>query len=101
MSCRLSQIGNFTLDLIFDTKQDKNFANEKREVILHSGDALVFGGPSRLIGHNVASIVPNTSPLANLRDARLNLTFREHTRRAKGEKSEKREKSENEGPKYV
>jgi len=80
----------------------KNFKNEKREVTLNSGDALIFGGPSRQIGHNVASIVPNSSPLAFLRDARLNLTFREHTRRARGEKIEKIEGNEKsaEGPKY-
>eukprot|EP00026_Physarum_polycephalum_P014874 Phypoly_transcript_15440.p1 GENE.Phypoly_transcript_15440~~Phypoly_transcript_15440.p1 ORF type:complete len:271 (+),score=33.26 Phypoly_transcript_15440:42-854(+) len=89
---------SFGLDCVFAYK---NFNNEKREVILHSGDALIFGGPSRLIGHNVASIVPNTSPLTNLRDARLNLTFREHTRRAKGEKSERIENRDNEGPKYA
>jgi hypothetical protein len=83
--------------------EDKTFNNEKREVQLNSGDALIFGGPSRSIGHNVASIVPNSSTLANLRDARLNLTFREHTRRAKGEKSEKNEKSEKDTqvPKYA
>lgn len=52
-------------------------------VLLESGDVLIFGGESRRIFHGVASIRPNTSPQVllketNLRPGRLNLTFRQY-----------------------
>ncbi|KAG0604183.1 hypothetical protein M758_10G151100 [Ceratodon purpureus] len=56
---------------------------EKAEKIaLESGDVLVFGGPARMIYHGVASILPKSAPKeliekSNLRQGRLNLTFRE------------------------
>ena len=56
---------------------------EKAEKIaLESGDVLVFGGPARMIFHGVASIIPKSAPRelierSNLRQGRLNLTFRE------------------------
>jgi len=56
---------------------------EKAEqVALESGDVLIFGGPARMIFHGVTSILPKSAPKelidkSNLRQGRLNLTFRE------------------------
>ncbi|KAK6911825.1 Alpha-ketoglutarate-dependent dioxygenase AlkB-like [Dillenia turbinata] len=52
------------------------------EVVLESGDVLLFGGKSRNIFHGVTAIIPDTAPKAlqsetNLRSGRLNLTFRQ------------------------
>ena len=44
---------------------------------LESGDAFVFGGPSRLRYHGVSRIVPGTAPADVGFPGRLNLTFRE------------------------
>jgi DNA oxidative demethylase len=45
---------------------------------LHSGDAFVFGGPSRLRYHGVSRIVPDTSPPELGLSGRFNLTFRQY-----------------------
>ena len=45
---------------------------------LQSGDAFVFGGPSRLRYHGVSRIVPGTSPPDLGFDGRISLTFREY-----------------------
>jgi DNA alkylation damage repair protein AlkB len=45
---------------------------------LESGDAFVFGGPSRLRYHGVSRILPGTSPLPAVTDGRFNLTFRQY-----------------------
>lgn len=45
---------------------------------LESGDAFVFGGPSRLRYHGVKRIVPGTAPEGVGFEGRLNLTFREY-----------------------
>jgi alkylated DNA repair protein (DNA oxidative demethylase) len=50
-----------------------------QRLILHSGDILVFGGPSRLRYHGVRKIFPGTSPLDHAilpEDGRINLTLR-------------------------
>jgi DNA alkylation damage repair protein AlkB len=47
------------------------------KLILESGDAFVFGGPSRLRYHGIARIEPGTAPPGLPFDGRLNLTFRE------------------------
>lgn len=44
---------------------------------LESGDAFVFGGPSRLRYHGVARILPGTGPPSVELEGRLNLTFRQ------------------------
>ncbi|KAJ8601124.1 hypothetical protein CTAYLR_008818 [Chrysophaeum taylorii] len=44
-------------------------------VRLRSGDAILFGGPSKRIMHAVTAIYPGTNPLGG-GDCRLNLTFR-------------------------
>jgi DNA oxidative demethylase len=44
---------------------------------LESGDAFVFGGPSRLRYHGVSRIVPNTAPAEIELIGRFNLTFRQ------------------------
>jgi DNA alkylation damage repair protein AlkB len=46
-------------------------------LLLESGDAFVFGGPSRLRYHGVARILPGSSPGSLGLEGRLNLTFRE------------------------
>lgn len=50
-----------------------------RSVRLQSGDALVFGGPSRLAHHGVDRILPGTSTLLP-QGGRINLTMRRVTR---------------------
>ena len=45
-------------------------------ILLASGDAFVFGGPSRLKYHGVTRIVPGTAPAGLPFEGRLNLTFR-------------------------
>ena len=45
-------------------------------LLLESGDAFVFGGPSRLRHHGVTRILPGTAPTGLPFDGRLNLTFR-------------------------
>ncbi|GFY95750.1 2-oxoglutarate-dependent dioxygenase family protein [Actinidia rufa] len=52
-------------------------------VLLDSGDVLIFGGKSRHIFHGVLSIIPDSAPPAlfeeaELRPGRLNLTFRQY-----------------------
>ena len=55
-----------------------------RSLKLQSGDALVFGGPSRLVFHGIDRLIPNTSGL--LPDGgRINLTLRRVTRPVGGE----------------
>ncbi|SDJ38929.1 alpha-ketoglutarate-dependent dioxygenase AlkB family protein [Streptomyces indicus] len=46
------------------------------DVELRSGDAFVFGGPSRLAYHGVPKILPGTAPPALGLTGRLNLTLR-------------------------
>jgi alkylated DNA repair protein (DNA oxidative demethylase) len=45
---------------------------------LESGDAFVFGGPSRLRYHGVSRIVPNSAPPELELAGRFNLTFRQY-----------------------
>jgi len=46
--------------------------------LLESGDAFVFGGPSRLRYHGVSRIIPRTAPAEIGVDGRFNLTFRKY-----------------------
>jgi alkylated DNA repair protein (DNA oxidative demethylase) len=46
-------------------------------VLLESGDAFVFGGPSRLRYHGVSRIIPGTAPPSLGIEGRFNLTFRQ------------------------
>jgi DNA oxidative demethylase len=46
-------------------------------LLLESGDAFVFGGPSRLRYHGVSRIIPGTAPRALAMSGRFNLTFRQ------------------------
>ena len=48
------------------------------KVLLESGDALVFGGPSRLRFHGVSGIVAGTAPEGLGIQGRFNLTFRQY-----------------------
>jgi DNA alkylation damage repair protein AlkB len=48
------------------------------QVLLESGDAFVFGGPSRLRYHGVSRIEPGTAPAGLPFEGRLNLTFRQY-----------------------
>jgi DNA alkylation damage repair protein AlkB len=47
-------------------------------LLLESGDAFIFGGPSRLRYHGVSRIIPHTSPAAVCSGGRFNLTFRQY-----------------------
>jgi alkylated DNA repair protein (DNA oxidative demethylase) len=47
-------------------------------LLLESGDAFVFGGPSRLRYHGVSRIIPATAPPALGVAGRFNLTFRQY-----------------------
>jgi len=47
-------------------------------LLLESGDAFVFGGPSRLRYHGVTRIVPGTAPPGLEMSGRFNLTFRQY-----------------------
>jgi DNA oxidative demethylase len=47
-------------------------------VLLESGDAFVFGGPSRLRYHGVTRILPESAPAVLRLAGRFNLTFREY-----------------------
>ena len=46
-------------------------------LLLESGDAFVFGGPSRLRYHGVSRVIPGTAPRALAMNGRFNLTFRQ------------------------
>ena len=51
--------------------------SERTRTTLRSGDALVFGGPSRLVYHGVERVKAGTAPATlGMRAGRLNLTFR-------------------------
>jgi len=52
-----------------------NRKDPTKSVRLRSGDAIVFGGPARLIHHGIDRLVPNTSDLLP-QGGRLNLTLR-------------------------
>jgi alkylated DNA repair protein (DNA oxidative demethylase) len=49
------------------------------DLLLESGDAFVFGGPSRLRYHGVSRIVPGTAPPELGLEGRFNLTFRQYS----------------------
>lgn len=49
-----------------------------RTVLLESGDAIVFGGPSRLRYHGVSGIIAGTAPVELGIEGRFNLTFRQY-----------------------
>lgn len=62
---------------------DEKDVDKAENIVLESGDVLIFGGKSRRVFHGVTAIKPNTAPKAlleatNLRPGRLNLTFREY-----------------------
>ena len=64
---------------LYGHNRDVRKANE---VLLESGDVVVFGGKSRNVYHGVKTIIPNSAPLpllqqSKLRPGRLNLTFRQ------------------------
>jgi alkylated DNA repair protein (DNA oxidative demethylase) len=46
-----------------------------RSIRLKSGDAIVFGGPARLIHHGIDRLIPSSSDLLP-QGGRLNLTLR-------------------------
>ncbi|PWA51581.1 Oxoglutarate/iron-dependent dioxygenase [Artemisia annua] len=65
---------------LYGHSRDMRKANE---VLLKSGDVLIFGGKSRDIYHGVKAIIPNSAPLSllkqsKLRPGRLNLTLRQY-----------------------
>ncbi|KAK9154073.1 hypothetical protein Sjap_001553 [Stephania japonica] len=70
-------IGDSAKFLYGDTRN----VDDAKEVVLESGDVLIFGGESRHVFHGVPSINKGTAPKflaeeTNFRPGRLNLTFR-------------------------
>lgn len=66
-------------DFVFGPSRDEARCRTLR---LESGDALVFGGPARMLYHGVAKVHGGSAPAqllarTNLRPGRLNLTFRQ------------------------
>ncbi|GMN36792.1 hypothetical protein TIFTF001_006285 [Ficus carica] len=62
---------------------DQRDADQAKDVLLESGDVLIFGGNSRNVFHGVTAILTDTAPKSlleetNLRPGRLNLTFRQY-----------------------
>lgn len=54
-------------------------SDKTQSLTLHSGDVMVFGGPSRLRYHGVKKIRPGTSPIVHSvlpEEGRINLTLR-------------------------
>ena len=49
--------------------------DKTRALVVRSGDALIMGGPSRLLFHGIRKIYPRTSPLSDI-GGRFSLTFR-------------------------
>ena len=54
-----------------------------QSILLESGDALIFGGPSRMIFHGIRRIFPESMPselteTMGMRNGRLNVTIREY-----------------------
>ncbi|KAF5840213.1 2OG-Fe(II) oxygenase superfamily-domain-containing protein [Dunaliella salina] len=67
-----------TADFVMSRTHDE----EPQTLQLCSGDALVFGGPSRMIYHGVPKVYPGTAPAqlleaTGMRAGRINLTFRQ------------------------
>lgn len=67
-------------EFLFGSQRDVDKADD---LLLESGDVLIFGGESRHIFHGVTNIVPKTAPpelveKTGLRPGRLNLTFRKY-----------------------
>ncbi|XP_058732765.1 uncharacterized protein LOC131604336 [Vicia villosa] len=62
---------------------DQRDVEKAENVVLESGDVLIFGGDSRHVYHGVSSIIPNSAPEELVKDTglcpgRLNLTFRQY-----------------------
>lgn len=69
-----------TAEFLYGTQRD---VEKAKNVLLESGDVLIFGGESRHVFHGVSSIIPNSAPQELLQDTRLlpgrlNLTFRQY-----------------------
>ena len=61
---------------VFEWKDE--MSDPTKEIILDSGDVLIFGGASRMIYHAVPKIYPNTCPKGlKMPKGRINLTFRQ------------------------
>lgn len=62
---------------------DQRDVEKAENVLLESGDVLIFGGDSRHVYHGVSSIISNSAPEELVQDTglcpgRLNLTFRQY-----------------------
>ena len=72
-------MGNFTA-LARPLRGSGRCNQHNEQVRLDSGDALLFGGPSRMIVHSVLRVLPKTMPPAlrgHVRNGRLNVTYRD------------------------
>ncbi|CAK8575198.1 unnamed protein product [Lathyrus sativus] len=62
---------------------DQRDVKKAENILLESGDVLIFGGDSRHVYHGVSSIIPNSAPDELVQDTglcpgRRNLTFRQY-----------------------
>jgi len=69
-----------TGEFVFNSTRSMDTA---RSILLESGDALIFGGPSRMVFHGIRKIFPESMPqeladLTGMRNGRLNLTIRQY-----------------------
>eukprot|EP00210_Caulerpa_lentillifera_P000562 g543.t1 len=69
-----------TGEFVFNTTRSMDTA---KSILLESGDALIFGGPSRMIFHGIRKIFPESMSqelvdLCGMRNGRLNLTIRQY-----------------------
>lgn len=65
-------------EAIFRAGNNETRAKPYEDLRLMSGDAVVFGGPSRSMFHGVPKLFPGTAPSeCGLRSGRINITFRQ------------------------
>ncbi len=74
-SLSLGSTCNFRYWLVGTEDKPEN-KTEYTDLLLNSGDLLVFGGPQRLINHEVLSVNVGSCDEEGCRGARINLTFR-------------------------
>jgi len=77
---KTAPVVSFSLGNACDFKAKYDKKDEPISIHLESGDALLFGGPARMIWHAVTKVYKGSCPTslsAFLGDARMNLTFRE------------------------
>eukprot|EP00933_Yihiella_yeosuensis_P022588 TRINITY_DN17776_c0_g1_i2.p1 TRINITY_DN17776_c0_g1~~TRINITY_DN17776_c0_g1_i2.p1 ORF type:complete len:414 (+),score=56.13 TRINITY_DN17776_c0_g1_i2:56-1297(+) len=80
ISISLGQTARFCYATASRSEEEGNY--DQKSLLLRSGDIFIFGGPSRMLHHGIADILPNSAPrklqTAMLaKPGRLSLTFRQ------------------------